>query len=1138
MIRGGGTQSASNTSMQTPHTHRSRPNSQSRSRSTSAKHPRRQRPPSAGSSKRSTSNKRQPQIAQQAHNTSISSHTSHNNSGANINNTNMSVGDSSTGVTGEEEEVIVPSNTEGRVKVAVRCRPPFEDELEEGPLIVEIPEPAQQNPSSEENEDEKNENGEEQQNPTVSSGEVDVLTNEKKKRFVYDRAFSSTSSQDDVYNEVGGPIVADVMAGYNGSILAYGQTGTGKTYTMGILNRVTGAHTGIIPRGLSHVFGHIAQEPHKEWSVSMSFVQIYLETVQDLFSASLATSKLPQEIANRNKSNAAKNAERSAFGGPGMGKAGRDKERLRATLADDSLQVREDPKKGFFVEGLSEYTVNNYEEAIELLNWGLENRVMGYTKMNATSSRSHTLLTVRVFQKEYIDFNGRPTPRKLSGKLMFVDLAGSERVRRTESQGSRLVEARSINQSLSALGNVIAALADRKTSHIPFRDSKLTRLLQGCLGGGASTYLIATIGPSVVNESETLSTLTFASRCMSVQSSPVLNEEVDYAVLCARLQARISDMESDFLKRENNIRQLYERRINDLLEQIEQMSKKLSEASAEQAKSDSSTEHADSSKGGNWTPVATDNKGALRAVAKELGVHEQMLNIAEWGNAYHNAIRMYDAIVSLFAQNSKNEGETSKNWQKMANEQRRSDQRGMEESAAMARNDPLGGPEQFGPHLPKQYTHETLKSVHNRFGSNNDSRDSSSEQSLLTHPTTVQSFQQSHPNFSSFQSAAEVRDYIRSLYNNASKLTGMVNTVFENKDGAFNDVKKQLAMVETQQRQREEELTNQSFVLKHLVDMNATLRDQNLTLEHNVKQLQEKALEEERQRQQLQNNSTMALNQTALQSQPSTHEDSQEYLQRPESPSRDHQHHPQQHRDRDYSAFSPPIDDPVKFRKMEERQKQRHPDWPSADEAPATMTPQVSAPETRGGHHSSGHTYQDGSASMNGGPRGPGSSQQPVQKDSRERISLREPATDTQAVPNGHVAHNTQEARNGDTDATAAQYHQQQHGYVEDLEHDVEEDVVEKIVDKRVHEGQVLYKVHWKNTDPAEDEWFMAEDLMNDFPEVVEEFETSGGGGRRTTKYNFEEEDDEGSASVHSGASSLETAELEDFETYASRMSK
>lgn len=266
--------------------------------------------------------------------------------------------------------------------------------------------------------------------------------------------------------------MADVMSGYNGSILAYGQTGTGKTYTMGILNRVTGAHTGIIPRGLSHVFGHISQESDKEWSVSMSFVQIYLETVQvsiavirlttfgilsdyshhclqDLFSASLVTSKLPHDASKQQPNPSAnnKNSQRSAFGS-GIGKAGRDKERLRANLADDSLQVREDPKKGFFVEGLSvgthfvrnvspfcqygllkftflqEYTVNSYEEAIELLNWGLENRVMGYTKMNATSSRSHTLLTVRVFQKGFFDVSFLMLDKKTVVILLITNLNG------------------------------------------------------------------------------------------------------------------------------------------------------------------------------------------------------------------------------------------------------------------------------------------------------------------------------------------------------------------------------------------------------------------------------------------------------------------------------------------------------------------------------------------------------------------------------------------------------------------------------------------------------------------------------------------------------------------------------------------
>jgi hypothetical protein len=214
--------------------------------------------------------------------------------------------------------------------------------------------------------------------------------------------FHPTASQEDVYNEVGGPIVQNVLAGYNGTILAYGQTGTGKTYTMGILNRVQDEHAGLIPRSLSHIFGecvaacpvthgllftavpvpwfptsgHVeANAAGCEWTISMSFLQIYLETIQDLFSV----------------------------GGPGGSPPDWDTRLDKGERGDrnieENLPVREDPARGFFVDGLQEYKVKDFEEAVELLNWGLENRRMGRTAMNFTSSRSHTVLTVNIEQR-------------------------------------------------------------------------------------------------------------------------------------------------------------------------------------------------------------------------------------------------------------------------------------------------------------------------------------------------------------------------------------------------------------------------------------------------------------------------------------------------------------------------------------------------------------------------------------------------------------------------------------------------------------------------------------------------------------------------------------------------------------------
>jgi hypothetical protein len=230
-----------------------------------------------------------------------------------------------------------------------------------------------------------------------------------------------------------------------------------------------------------------------------------------------------------------------------------------------------------------------------LINLGLENRAIAPTMMNSTSSRSHTILTIHIEQRVMGDNTSNSNSnsnhhftKTLRSKLLMVDLAGSERVRRTISKGTRLSEAKSINTSLSALGNVIAALADEQTKslsasntlsgsssspsythhHIPYRDSKLTRLLQDSLGGTASTALIATIGPAAINYGETLSTLLFAQRCMAVKITPIPHEEIDYAEMCAKLQLQVTELQGNVSEQLMNQQKQYEQMINDLQTQV------------------------------------------------------------------------------------------------------------------------------------------------------------------------------------------------------------------------------------------------------------------------------------------------------------------------------------------------------------------------------------------------------------------------------------------------------------------------------------------------------------------------------------------------------------------------------------------
>jgi hypothetical protein len=321
---------------------------------------------------------------------------------------------------------------------------------------------------------------------------------------------------------------------------------------MGILEAVRDEHAGIIPRSVSQIFDYVLEHQHTtEIVVTMSFLQLYRETIQDLLAPASTGQTVGQET--------------------------------------DNLAIREDPSIGFYVEGLQTYIARSYEEAEALINLGLENRAMAPTLMNTTSSRSHTVLTINVEQRPlpgavpaYASSTGDVTNgmamtpsnrraaqfRTLRSKLLLVDLAGSERVRKTISKGTRLDEAKSINTSLSALGNVIAALAESNTSHVPYRDSKLTKILHDSLGGTASTALIAAVGPAPSNYAETLSTLLFATRCMAVKTTPVQHSNIDYPELCAQLQEQLNRMEGETARRLNEQAEMYEHTIRQLHEQV------------------------------------------------------------------------------------------------------------------------------------------------------------------------------------------------------------------------------------------------------------------------------------------------------------------------------------------------------------------------------------------------------------------------------------------------------------------------------------------------------------------------------------------------------------------------------------------
>lgn len=309
-----------------------------------------------------------------------------------------------------------------------------------------------------------------------------ATANEPPKNYYFDNVFDGDSSQLDLYVDTARPIVEKVLEGYNGTILAYGQTGTGKTYTMSG-NPESPQTKGIIPNAFAHIFGHIAKaKENQKFLVRVSYMEIYNEEVRDLL--------------------------------------GKD--------VTKSLEVKERPDIGVFVKDLSGYVVHNADDLENIMKLGNKNRVVGATKMNLESSRSHAIFSITIERSELVE-GGQQHVRM--GKLQLVDLAGSERQSKTQASGQRLKEATKINLSLSVLGNVISALVDGKSSHIPYRNSKLTRLLQDSLGGNSKTVMCATISPADTNYMETISTLRYASRAKNIQNRMHVNEEPKDALL-------------------------------------------------------------------------------------------------------------------------------------------------------------------------------------------------------------------------------------------------------------------------------------------------------------------------------------------------------------------------------------------------------------------------------------------------------------------------------------------------------------------------------------------------------------------------------------------------------------------------------
>ncbi|XP_061055276.1 kinesin-like protein KIF27 isoform X5 [Eubalaena glacialis] len=304
--------------------------------------------------------------------------------------------------------------------------------------------------------------------------------------FTFDFVFGKNSTQDEVYNTCIKPLVLSLIEGYNATVFAYGQTGSGKTYTIGggHVASVVEGQKGIIPHAIQEIFQNISENISIDSKVKVSYIEVYKEDLRDLLE-------------------------------------------LETSMKD--LHIREDEKGNTVIVGAKECQVESADEVMSLLEMGNAARHTGTTQMNEHSSRSHAIFTINLRQvmknKEAAEDGSWYSHQDIVSKFHFVDLAGSERVTKTGNTGERFKESIQINSGLLALGNVISALGDprRKSSHIPYRDAKITRLLKDSLGGSAKTVMITCVSPSSSDFDESLNSLKYANRARNIRNKPTLN---------------------------------------------------------------------------------------------------------------------------------------------------------------------------------------------------------------------------------------------------------------------------------------------------------------------------------------------------------------------------------------------------------------------------------------------------------------------------------------------------------------------------------------------------------------------------------------------------------------------------------------
>ncbi|KAL9416085.1 hypothetical protein AB3S75_039307 [Citrus x aurantiifolia] len=379
------------------------------------------------------------------------------------------------------------------VQVIVRCRPLSEDEMRvHTPVVISC-----------------NENRRE------VAAVQNIANKQIDRTFLFDRVFGPTSQQKHLYDLAVSPIVYEVLEGYNCTIFAYGQTGTGKTYTMeGGARKKNGefpSDAGVIPRAVKQIFD-ILEAQHAEYSMKVTFLELYNEEISDL----LALEETSKFVDDKSKK---------------------------------PIALMEDGKGGVFVRGLEEEIVTTADEIYKILEKGSAKRRTAETLLNKQSSRSHSIFSITIHIKECT-----PEGEEMikCGKLNLVDLAGSENISRSGAREGRAREAGEINKSLLTLGRVINALVEH-SGHVPYRDSKLTRLLRDSLGGKTKTCIIATVSPSIHCLEETLSTLDYAHRAKNIKNKPEINQKMMKSAMIKDLYSEIDRLKQEvYAAREKN----------------------------------------------------------------------------------------------------------------------------------------------------------------------------------------------------------------------------------------------------------------------------------------------------------------------------------------------------------------------------------------------------------------------------------------------------------------------------------------------------------------------------------------------------------------------------------------------------------